>query len=150
MLNDLNLTGLKRVVTILILSAFILSCSDVQEIEEPDNLISEDKMIDIYTDMILLDAVERSSPKNFKAYELESSEHIVNKYKIDSVTLSENIKYYNLNFEKNTRIYEKVKENIAQKEEKIDSITTLRDSLKNIRAKLKDSIQKNKNTQTKN
>jgi hypothetical protein len=124
----------------------MLSCSNVQEREEPDNLLSKDKMIEIYTDMIFLDAAQRSSPDDFKTYELKPSEHIYNKYKIDSTTLSENITYYNLDFETNTDIYEKVKQNITERSEAIDSISKLRDSLKliekkNKTEKLKDSTQ---------
>jgi hypothetical protein len=118
----------------------------VQEREEPENLFSEEKMVEIYTDMILLDAVQRSNPQNFKSYELKSSEHIYNKYKIDSTTLSQNIEYYNLDFDANSNIYEKIKLNIEQKNQIIDSITKARDSLKKIevnkrKATLKDSIQ---------
>jgi hypothetical protein len=116
---------------------FLLSCSNVQEREEPDNLLSKDKMIAIYTDMIFLDAAQRSSPDEFKTYELKPSEHIYNKYKIDSTTLNENITYYNLDFETNAEIYEKVKQNITKRNVVIDSISKLRDSLKKMEKKIK-------------
>ncbi len=145
MLNALNLTELKKTITVSVLLGFMLSCSDVQNREEPDKLLPKDKMVEIYTDMIYLDAVQRSNPRNFKTYELEPSEHIYNKFKIDSSTLSQNIAYYNLDFDVNSDIYEQVKQNIEKKNEGIDSITKVKDSLKKVkankrRAKLKDSI----------
>ena len=145
----MNSTEPKRLILFLLFMTFTLSCSNVQERKEPDNLLSKDKMIEIYTDMIFLDAAQRSSPDEFKTYELKPSEHIFNKYKIDSTTLNENITYYNLDFEANAEIYEKVKQNITKRSEAIDSISKLRDSLKRIEnnkiKKLKDSTQLNKN-----
>lgn len=144
MLNALNLTELKKLIAASIFFCFMLSCSNVQKREEPETLLSKEKMVEIYTDMIFLDAVQRSNPSNFKSYELKSSEHIYNKFKIDSITLSENIAYYNLDFESNTEIYEKVKQNITERSEVIDSISKLKDSLKQVEKKekkIKDSIQ---------
>jgi len=145
----LNSTEPKRLIIILLFMTFTLSCSNVQEREEPDNLLSKDKMIEIYTDMIFLDAAQRSSPDDLKTYELKPSEHIFNKYKIDSTTLKESITYYNLDFETNTEIFEKVKQNITRRSEVIDSISKLRDSLKRIEnskiKKLKDSTRSKRN-----
>jgi len=154
MLNALNLTELDKIIFVTVLVVSVLSCSDVQDREEPDKLLSEDKMVEIYTDMIYLDAVQRSNHRNFKTYELEASEHIYNKFKIDSTTLSQNIAYYNLDFDANSSIYEQVKQNIIKKNEVIDSITTVKDSLKKVkankrRAKLKDSIPSYKKNQSK-
>jgi len=145
MLNALSLIELNKTIFVTVLVVFVLSCSNVQDREEPDKLLSKDKMVEIYTDMIYLDAVQRSNHRNFKTYELEASEHIYNKFKIDSTTLAQNMAYYNLDFESNTEIYEQVKQNIAKKNEEIDSITRVKDSLKKVkankrRAKLKDSI----------
>ena len=94
--------------------SILLSCNDVQERQKPDKLLPESQMVDIYTDMVLLDAVSRSVSKKFKSYNLESSEHIYNKYKIDSTTLAKNMTYYNLEFETNAEIYKKVSENIEE------------------------------------
>lgn len=140
MQNALSLTGLKKIVTIFVCLSVLISCSDVQEREEPDKLLSKDKMIEVYTDMILLDALRRSNPVNFKSYELKASEHIYNKFDVDSTTLSQNIKYYNLEFEANSDIFEQVKLNIEQKNEIYDSITKVRDSLKRLKTKKKKAI----------
>jgi hypothetical protein len=147
MQNALSLIELKSISIALILLSIIFSCSDVQEREEPEKLLSKEQMVNIYTDMIFLDATQRSSPDDFKTYELKPSEHIYNKYKIDSTTLSENITYYNLDFETNTEIYEKVKQNITERSEAIDSISKLRDSLIQIEKKSK-TVKLNDTTQS--
>lgn len=130
MLKDLNLTGKYRLYLLpLFLIAVAFSCSNVQERSKPENVIPKEKMIDIYTDMILLDAMHRSNPNTLKSYGLKVSEHLYNKFSIDSTTLAQNIAYYNFEFETNIEIYEKVSERIEKKKENIDSIVKLRDSL---------------------
>ena len=148
--NALSLIDLNKVIPMLICLCTLLSCSDVQKREKPENLISKDKMVEIYTDMIFLDAIQRSRSKEFKTYELTSSEHILNKYNIDSTTLSQNMLYYNLDFEANAAIYDQVKQNITERDKVLDSITTLRDSLKKLETEkkknaIKDSTQPKKN-----
>lgn len=122
------------------------SCSNVQERKVPENLIPKEKMIDIYTDMVILDALERSSPQKLNSYGVETSEHIHKKYNIDSITLAQNIEYYNFEFDTNIEIYDQVTENIDTKKNRIDSIIQLKDSLKKEEKKqknkmLRDSIQ---------
>lgn len=133
----MNLTDFKNILLLVIFTSLVMACTNVQERQEPENLLSEDKMVEIYTDMILLDAAERSNPRNFKTYELKTSEHIFNKFNIDSTTLSQNIAYYNLDFEANDDIYEKVRLNLAQRDEVIDSVSKVRDSLKKVEANKK-------------
>lgn len=144
MRNAWFLTGLSKVMGLSILFSILLSCSDVQKRQKPDKLLTESQMVEIYTDMVLLDAVSRSVSKKFKSYNLEPSEHIYNKYKIDSTTLADNMAYYNLEFETNAEIYKKVSENIEKRKTYIDSVVQLKDSLKKIeqqkKLKLKDSL----------
>ncbi len=145
MQNALSLIELKRQIIIsCCLLFFIGGCSDVQKQEVPEKIIPEDKMIDIYTDMIILDALDRTSPMVLKSNDISVSEHIINKFNIDSVTLAQNIQYYNLEFETNAEIYERVTKKIERKKEVLDSIEKVRDSLRkeemqNLK-KLEDSV----------
>ena len=146
MRNVLTLTETKIAFLFLLYSILgLTSCSDVQDRPEPETLLSEDKMVEIYTDMLILDAIRRISSATYKSFELEPSEHIYNKYNIDSITLGDNMKYYNLKFETNTDIYDRVSQNIKEKKTEIDSIIKLRDSLETIEtseknSKLEDSL----------
>jgi len=138
------LIGLTKFFAFCAFVGILFSCSDVQERKKPDKLLPESQMVEIYTDMILLDAVNRTISKKFQSYNLEASEHIYNKYKIDSTTLADNMAYYNLEFETNAEIYNKVSNNVEQRKAYIDSVVQLRDSLKKIeqqkKLKLKDSL----------
>lgn len=142
--NALSLIEHKKFLFFYFLLAILLSCSNVQKRDKPENLLSKDQMVEIYTDMLLLDAVKRSVSKSFESYNLEASEHIYNKFKIDSATLTNNMRYYNLDFEANAEIYKRVNENLENKREFIDSIVQNRDSIQKIeqqkKLKVKDSL----------
>ena len=146
MRNAWNLIETYNLFIIFFSACILLSCTDVKEKKIPENLLSQQQMIDIYTDMTFLDATYRTNYKEFKSYNLSAPEHIYNKYNIDSITLAENMYYYNLDFEANNEIYKQVYDNIENKKNYFDSIVKLRDSLKKMKTqktkdlKLKDSI----------
>ena len=147
MQKDWSLIGIRKKTPLVIIIFILMSCNGVQNREEPDKLLSKDKMVNIYTDMVLLDAVYRTSPIQFENFDLKPSQHIYNKYKVDSTTLAENIDYYNLDFDASTEIYDQVKENVLAKNNYIDSIVKIRDSLKKLKTEklkenTKDSMQK--------
>ena len=138
--KELSLTG-KHLFRLVIIVWCLVSCSDVQERVEPDRLLSEDQMVDIYVDMMILDAVKRTNAKIYSAYSLDAKQHIYNKFKVDSTTLKQNIDYYNLEFETNIDIFNRVNTIIVQKKEYFDSINKTRDSLEKVKLdKKRDSI----------
>lgn len=135
--NGLSLIDRKYFFLVVIGAFFTWSCSDVQERNKPEKLLSQNEMVKIYTDMLLLDAVYRTNPEKFKIYNLEPTAHIYNKFDIDSLTLAQNMNYYNLDFETNSEIYEKVRSNIERHKQIIDSIDQVKDSLRRQKQKLK-------------
>lgn len=138
----LSLTG-KHISCLVIIVMSFVACSDVQKKKIPERILSEDEMVEIYTDMMVLDAINRSNTKLYSAYEIGVDEHIYNKFKIDSTILKDNIDYYNLEFEANIRIFERVNENMNRKKEVFDSINKVQDSLNKIKIEQKrDSIKK--------
>ncbi|WP_445159304.1 DUF4296 domain-containing protein [Mesohalobacter salilacus] len=141
----MSLIDRKHILVFALIIFVVWSCSDVQKRPKPDKLLSQDKMVNIYTDMLILDGVYRTNPKKFETYGLEPTEHIYNKFDIDSLTLAQNMSYYNLDFEVNSEIYEQVQKNIEAKKQILDSISQVKDSLKRLereakKPKLKDSI----------
>ncbi|QTY26741.1 DUF4296 domain-containing protein [Flavobacterium sp. CS20] len=143
--NALNLID-RKYICVLTLAIFVVwSCDDVQKQTKPDKLLSQDKMVEIYTDMLILDGVYRTNSKKFETYGIEPTEHIYNKFDIDSLTLAQNMNYYNLDFEANIKIYEQVQKNIEAQKQIIDSIDRVNDSLRRLKTEtrkpmLKDSI----------
>ena len=128
-----------------ILFIFIFSCQSVEKVEKPDQLIKEEKMVDILTDLSILRSAKDVNSDRLSKFIEEPFDHITRKYNIDSMTLEKNIEYYNFQFNKNLSIYRRVEENIAKKKAKLDSIEKVMDSLKKYdKKKIKESNNKKK------
>lgn len=135
----MNLIGRFFKLSIIFLAIF--ACSDVQDIEVPERLLSEDEMVEVYTDMMIIDAINRTNAKIYNEFDIDINEHMLNKYNIDSTILVNNIVYYNLDFDANVRIFERVNENILGKKDYFDSINSRTDSLEKLKKeKKRDSI----------
>ena len=128
-----------------ILFIFIFSCQSVEKVQKPDQLINEEKMVDILTDLAILRSAKDVNSNRLSKFIEEPFDHITRKYNIDSLTLEKNIEYYNFQFNKNLSIYRRVEENIAKKKAKLDSIDMVMDSLKKYdKKKIKESNNKKK------
>lgn len=62
--------------------------------EEPENLISENKMVDILYDIALINAIDNSYPQVLKNHDIKVMNFVYNKYGIDSVQFVESDRYY--------------------------------------------------------
>lgn len=126
----------------------LLACQDTYEVNEPDELISKQKMIDIIEDMMLMDAAKNISSRQFRVNDIRLYDVIKTKYDIDSTRLRQNLEYYNQQFEVNIEIYDSVKARLQRRKNSVDSIAIVKDSIKmfNIdrNKKRQDSIKKAK------
>lgn len=105
------------------------SCQSVNPAEKPKTLLSAEKMEQVLTDMILLDAILSVNSKKIEEHQIDASNFIFNKYQIDSLTLSQNIEYYNEVYSTNAVIYDKVKTNIETLKQRLEQDKKLKDSL---------------------
>ncbi|NJB71141.1 hypothetical protein GGR42_001603 [Saonia flava] len=83
---------MKRGFLVLIL-ILLVSCAE-KLIEEPENLIAEDKMTDILYDLSLLVAVKNTSRAILEDNDIEIMEYLYVKHKIDSVQFVQSDLYY--------------------------------------------------------
>jgi len=104
-----------------------LSCQDIEETPKPDNLIPEDKMVEILVDLAKVDAAFSISSKEYKKRGVVGREMILEKYDIDSVQLVKSNAYYAEDFKVNQRIYEAVQTRLQREN---DSLRELNDKLK--------------------
>lgn len=133
---------MKRVNFLFFISLVLLfiGCQNIDEIEKPDNFLDKSKMTDLLYDMVLLDAAVSTNEKKLEELDVEMLEFLSKKYNIDTTDIKQNILYYNMQFDENTEIYEKVKDSIEKLEKAYDSISRVSDSLRKIELKKKDSI----------
>lgn len=118
-----------------LLLVLLLACQNVEKAPKPDNLIPEEKMVAILTDMMLIDAAISYKRSDSKTKALDPGKYIFEKYQVDSVQLAKSNAYYLENFDKSMRIYEQVRDNLEAKKEKLDSLDKSKDSIREIQKK---------------
>lgn len=107
----------------------LLACQHIQRAPKPEKLLSQEQMQDILTDLILLDAVISVNNYQLDNYNIDAPHFIFNKYDIDSITLAQNLDYYNEQYTLNAEMYENVKLRIEAIKNEVEQQKALQDSL---------------------
>jgi len=122
---------------LLIVLLITVSCNKSFKARDPDNLIDQPVMEEILYDISLLKAAKSRNYKILKDNNVQADVYIYEKYKIDSLTLRQNIAYYaTKSFKKAKGIEERIKQRFDAEKSGIDKI--IQDSLK--KEKEKDSV----------
>ena len=106
----------------LILLLLLSSCYKVKKPNKPENLISEDNMVNILVDMAIMSSAKGVNKSNIEKNGIIPDEYIYKKNNIDSTTFAESNAYYAFDIKKYDAIYLRVK----------DSLTILREKYKAI------------------
>lgn len=124
MVNDCFLTdkSTNMKINIALLSIVFLLFGCQNSVDKPDNLIDEDKMIDVLYDFALLEGIKTDYSLNQQS--LDNEKFIYKKYKIDSLQFVQSNAYYASDLDKYKKMYQKLNE-------KIDFQKTEKDSLLN-------------------
>lgn len=101
--------------------------------EKPDDLIPEDKMIDVLTEMSLVYAARNYNKQKLENTGIVPDEYIFEKFNIDSLQFTRSNDYYAEQINQYERIYDSVKV-------RLQVIKTRMDSLREIEVKIEDSI----------
>ncbi|MDX1543776.1 MAG: DUF4296 domain-containing protein [Christiangramia sp.] len=113
---------LKNIVSLLLLLVISVSCQNLNKTEKPDDLIPEDKMIEVLTELSLLHAA-----RNYNKFKLEKTgirpdEYIYKKFEIDSLQFERSNNYYAEQYTQYERIYDSVKARIQRMKSRLDSL----------------------------
>ena len=122
---------MKKVNLVFLLFLILNSCQTAEKVEKPDNLLSKDEMVNILSDIAVLKSANDINSNRLSNFIDTPFDYITQKYQVDSLTIVKNLEYYNFQFNDNLSIYRQVEENIKIRKERIDSINTIVDSLKN-------------------
>ena len=106
---------------IVFVGLLFFSCSE-NPVKKPQNLLSEEVMVDILYDTALLQAADGHVPEKLTENNIRVNTFIYNKYKIDSTTYYQNHKYYAANLSKYTKMYKKVVSRLEKVQVKLDSL----------------------------
>ncbi|MDC0857954.1 DUF4296 domain-containing protein [Flavobacteriaceae bacterium] len=77
----------------------LISCQDVQKPEKPANLISQEIMVDILTDVYVSNAARNVNNKLLRNKNIKLDSVIFNKYKVDSLQFVLSNNYYSSNLD---------------------------------------------------
>ena len=124
-----------RIILTLIILVIVQSCKDFNN-KKPENLISEDKMVEILFDLEIINAARGDNKKIIEEKISNVNNYLQNKYKIGIDQFENSISYYSSDILKYSMIIQEVEQkldstkNLIQK--KIDAKRNRQDSLINI------------------
>lgn len=131
-------------IALLLVSIILFSCGK-ETAEKPKRLLSENEMVEIFYDLSLIQAIKSYQPQALDDNGVDSKNYIYKKYKIDSLTFSQNNKYYAQDLEQYEKIQQRVTEKIKKQKEllmpKKDSLHRPVTDVPGAQAK-RDSVQK--------
>lgn len=103
---------------------YLLSaCGGNSAIEKPEKLIDEDKMVDIFYDLALLEAIKAHNPgiiQNAK----EPQKYIYKKYSIDSLQFAQSNRYYATDIKRYKKMYARVGKRLERNKKEMDSLAS--------------------------
>ena len=100
-----------------------VSCGD-KAVKKPDNLIEEDKMVNIIYDLSLLEAAKSQKPAVLDSNAVDVRNYIYKKYKIDSIQFAKSGQYYASDIANYRKIYANVAKKLEDQKKTADSLAT--------------------------
>jgi len=90
----------------------LVSCQNVEEIKKPDSLIPEQKMVEVLTDLAILNSAKNYNRRILEETGMPLKTFLYEKYQIDSLQLAKSTEYYAKNYTQFKRIYNQVKSDL--------------------------------------
>ncbi|SKB54529.1 protein of unknown function [Salegentibacter holothuriorum] len=113
---------LKKIILLFSIAVAFIACQDIENSEKPENLIPEEKMVDIITEISLLQSARNFSKRIYESTGIKGQEYVFEKYNIDSIQFKRSNDYYADNYETYQRIYDSVKEGFERMKVKLDTL----------------------------
>lgn len=126
-----------------------MGCQSLDNPLEPKQLLSEDQMVTLLTDVAFVKASKNVNKKVFNKEKINAETYVINKHGIDSIVFAENNAWYMADLEKYKSIFTRVKANLEKSKIKYDKLQKQEDSIKRIKdsimiAENKERVQKKK------
>jgi hypothetical protein len=136
---------MKKIVFFSVMFLAVIGCKETV-VDVPEKLIEEEKMVDIFYDLSLLEAMLNYNPTLMSRNNIDPYTYIYDKYGIDSLQFVSNNKYYASDIKKYDKMYEKVK--VRMEQSKADFDTLLKKQTSDpVKLKAKDSLTRRTNRQ---
>jgi hypothetical protein len=115
---------MKKALSFLAILLLFLSCKE-ELVEKPDRLIEKDKMVDIMYDLAVLQGIKYQNPTSLVTYNINPSQYIFKKYKIDSLQFAKSNVYYASNYEVYKDIFDGIIKRIDGQKKVLDSVVKI-------------------------
>jgi len=122
---------MKKSISLLAILA-LLGCKE-DLVKKPDLLIEKSKMMDIMYDLALLEAIKYQNPAVLDSNQIRPKQFIYKKYKIDSLQLAQNNKYYSADYKSYKVMFESVVKRIENEKKRVNAVIKLEEKKKKIR-----------------
>ncbi|WP_147677266.1 DUF4296 domain-containing protein [Algibacter pacificus] len=149
---------LKRFLTYLGMALLVTACYQFKEPKKPKNLISKEKMVDILIDSKIIGSSNITNRRIMENHGVDLKTYVFKKHNIDSLQFVESNTYYTFHIKEYNEIYQKVKDSLEvlkvfyqnlekkeiaaakakRKQDSLQVITTIKDSISNL--KITDSL----------
>lgn len=97
---------------LILLIVFSFSCQDIEKVDRPENLIAENKMVEVLTDLSLMTSAKNYNRRMLEETGFKPEEFLYEKHNIDSLSLAASTKFYAQDPATLERIYSKVQRNL--------------------------------------
>lgn len=101
---------------------FLFSCQDIGKTDKPENLIPEDKMVDVLTDLAIVTSAKNYNRRILEQTGLRPDVYIYEKHGIDSLQLARSTRYYSENYTIYENLNERVKERLERMKQDLQKI----------------------------
>ena len=122
----------------------LASCQSIERTPKPDNLIEEDKMVDILVELSLFDAAKRLNSNRVNVRSIEIHDFIYEKFNVDSTQLANSNAFYAENLKTYEPIFDSVQKRLERLKVELDTLKAIDDRKKdsiNELKKDKDSLE---------
>lgn len=113
-----NSKSMKNALYLAVMALFLVcGCYNVEPPKKPDNLLSEDQMVNVIVDMAIMSAAKGVNKKKIEVSGIVPAQYIYDRNTIDSLSFAESNVYYAFDVETYKRIYTRVKDTLNKKRE---------------------------------
>lgn len=124
---------MKKILAVIFLTLVLISCQDIKQTPKPDNLIPQEKMVEVLTELSLLHGARSYNKTLMEEKGIDPYPYLMDKFGIDSVQLVQSNDYYAANYKEYQQIYEKVKI-------RLQALMDEYDSIREVEERIQDSI----------
>lgn len=116
--------GLKSNMFLSFILITFISCQDVKMPERPEDLISEDKIVEIYTDAYINNAAKNVNNKLLVDSGVKLDSVLYRKHSIDSLQFAESNAYYSSDLSNYAKIFTRVETRLKVLQKSADNLVT--------------------------